>query len=61
MATQLSDTIYATVREYLIDVASTSKTATYPALNMHCQLGLDLTLAHDCTEIGRILGDISSE
>jgi len=61
MVPQQPDTMHITVRDYLIDVASTSKTTTYSALSMHCQFGLDLTLAHDRAEIGCILGDISSE
>ncbi len=53
--------MHATVRAYLIDVASTSKTVTYSELNTRCGLGLDLALAHDRAELGRILGDISSD
>lgn len=49
------------VREHLIDVAQAQKTITYSELVSNCQLGLDLGLAHDRAEIGRILGDISNE
>lgn len=48
------------VREYLIDLARAGKVTTYSSLAVDCRLGLDLGLAHDRAEIGRILGDISS-
>jgi hypothetical protein len=61
MALPPSDAMHATVREYLIDIANTSKTVTYSELNIRCQLGLDLALAHDRAELGYILGDIISD
>ena len=42
-------------------MAHAKKTTTYSELAINCQLGLNLSLAHDRAEIGRILGDISQE
>ena len=59
--TKSFDPMRDTVRGYLIDVAQASKTTTYSELASTCRLGLNLGLAHDRAEIGRILGDISKE
>lgn len=49
------------VREYLIDLAAHRQTIGYQKLSDACHLGLDMQASqYDRTEIGKILGEISS-
>ncbi len=49
-----------TVRDYLIRKSKQKKTVGYSEINIDCNLNLDFTQQNSRTEIGRILGEIST-